>query len=98
MDLQGLQKTLFTDPTHCQWPKVLTVLIWAGIELIFFMLASVGLCFRFVLETVLRIQGYFSVVEWSLQSTKALSTSSRHSTSEGAGDAQGVWRGHSQDS
>ena len=38
----------------------LAVLVFAGIELIFFVVASMGLCFGFVLETVLIIQGCFS--------------------------------------
>ena len=33
------------------------VLVLAGIELIFFIVASMGLCFGFVLKTVLIIQG-----------------------------------------
>ena len=36
------------------------VLVWAGIEFIFFIVASMGLCFGFVLETVLIVQGCFS--------------------------------------
>ena len=36
------------------------VLVLAGIELIFFIVASMGLCFGFVLETVLITQGCFS--------------------------------------
>ena len=35
------------------------VLVLAGVELIFFIAAGMGLCFRFVLETVLIIQGCF---------------------------------------
>ena len=35
------------------------VLVLAGIELIFFIVASMGLCFGFVLETVLIIQECF---------------------------------------
>lgn len=31
-----------------------------GVELIFFSIVSVGLCFGFVLETALKIQGCFS--------------------------------------
>ena len=38
----------------------LSVLVWAGRELIFFIVASMGLCFGFVLETVLIIQGCFN--------------------------------------
>ena len=37
----------------------LAVLVLAGIELIFFTVASMGLCFGFVLKTVLIIQGCF---------------------------------------
>ena len=36
-----------------------SVLVLAGIELIFFIVASMGLCFGFVLKTVLIIQGCF---------------------------------------
>ena len=35
------------------------VLVLAGIELIFFTVASMGLCFGFVLETVLITEGCF---------------------------------------
>ena len=45
----------------------------AGIELIFFRVASVGLCFGFVLETVLITQGYFLVAEQGLHRVKAFS-------------------------
>ena len=48
-------------PLHTHHIKLLLrVLVLAGIELIFFIVASMGLCFGFVLETVLIIQGYFS--------------------------------------
>ena len=40
--------------------NLLAVLVLAGIELIFFIVASMGLCFGFVLETVLITQGCFS--------------------------------------
>jgi len=40
-----------------------TVLVLAGIELISFTVASMGLCFGFVLKTVLIIQGCFSYTE-----------------------------------
>ena len=36
------------------------VLVLAGVELIFFAVAGMGLCFGFVLKTVLVIQGCFS--------------------------------------
>ena len=35
------------------------VLVLAGVEFIFFIVASMGLCFGFVLETVLITQGCF---------------------------------------
>lgn len=42
------------------FPLFLTnVLVLAGVELVFFIVASIGLCFRFVLESVLIIQGCF---------------------------------------
>jgi len=37
-----------------------SMLLLAGVELIFFIVATMKLCFRFVLETVLIIQGCFS--------------------------------------
>ena len=37
----------------------LNVLVLAGIELIFFIVASMGLCFGFVLETVFDNSGMF---------------------------------------
>ena len=40
--------------------KISVVLVLAGIELIFFIVAGMGVCSRFVLETVLIIQGCFS--------------------------------------
>ena len=43
-----------------QSDKLCHVLILAGIELISFIVAGMGLCFGFVLETVLIIQGCFS--------------------------------------
>ena len=51
------------------------VLVLAGIELIFFMVASMGLCFGFVLKTVLIIQGYFSYSEQCLHRVKVFSAS-----------------------
>lgn len=39
---------------------ITAVLVLAGAELIFFLVANLGLCFGFVLETVLIIQGHFS--------------------------------------
>ena len=41
---------------HLHW---MSVLVLAGIELIFFIVAGMGLCSGFVLETVLITQGYF---------------------------------------
>ena len=40
--------------------NLVSVLVLAGVELIFFTVASMGLCFEFVLETVLIIQVCFS--------------------------------------
>jgi len=42
----------FSKPRECQ-----PVLVLAGIELIFFLVAGMGLCFGFVLETELVTQG-----------------------------------------
>ena len=38
----------------------LSVLVLAGVQLIFFIVAGMGLCFGFVLKTVLVTQGRFS--------------------------------------
>ena len=43
----------------CTAIRHVSVLVLAGIELIFFMVASVGLCSGFVLKTVLVTQGCF---------------------------------------
>lgn len=39
------------------------VLVFPRIELLFLIVASMGLCFRFVLRAAWRIQGCFSVAE-----------------------------------
>jgi len=49
------------------------VLSLAGEELNFFIVASMGLCFEFVLQTVLIIQGCVAIAEQFLHSVKAFS-------------------------
>ena len=51
------------------------MLVLAGIELIFFTVASMGLCFGFVLETGLIIQGCLVIAEQCLHRVKAFSAS-----------------------
>lgn len=36
-----------------------SVLLWAGVEVILFIVAAIGLCFGFVLETILITEGCF---------------------------------------
>ena len=48
----------FSDGTE-YWGGGSTLLVLAGIELIFFIVAGMGLCFGFVLKTVLIIQACF---------------------------------------
>ena len=57
-----------------------------------------GLCFGFVLRTVLITQGCFCYCWAVLTQSQGLFCSSHHPTSEWAGGAQGVGRGHSRDS
>ena len=47
------------DGKYCRRKSVSSVLVLAGIELIFFIVARMRLCFGFVLRTVLIIQGCF---------------------------------------
>jgi len=58
------------------------MLVLAGVELIFFIAASMELCCGFVLETVLIIQGCFSYCWAALKQTQGLFCSSRHPTSK----------------
>ena len=74
------------------------MLVLARIELICLIIASMGLCFGFVLETVLIIQGCFHYCWAVLTQSQGLFCLSPHPTSEEAGGAQGVWSGHSWDS
>ena len=83
----------FTYTLSCSF-----VLVLAGIELIFFIVASTGLCFGFVLKTVLIIQGCFHYCRAVLTQSQGLFCFSPHPTSEKAGGAQEVGRGHSWDS
>jgi len=57
-----------------------------------------GLCFRFVITTVLITQGYFSYCWTVLTQCQGLFCSSHRPTSEQAGGAQEAGRGHSWDS
>jgi len=77
------------------WSTV--VLVLAGVELTFFLVASVRLCFGFVLETVLITQGCLSYRSAVLTQSQGLFCSSSPHQRAGWG-AQGVGRGHSQDS
>ena len=52
-------KFTFLPQSSLQWKRKKVVLVLAWIELIFFIVASMRLCFGFVLETVLIIQGCF---------------------------------------
>jgi len=54
--------------------------------------------FGFVLETVLRMKGYFSCCWAALPQSQGLFCSSHHPTSKLAGGAQEAGRGHSWDS
>ena len=74
------------------------VLVLAGTELIFFIVANMGLCFGFVLKTVLIIQECFSYCWAVLTQSQGLCCFSHHPTSEEAGGAQEAGRGHSWDS
>ena len=51
------------------------MLVFAGIELISFIVASIGLCFGFVLETQLIIQGCLVTAQQGLHRVKAFSAS-----------------------
>ena len=66
------------------------------IELIFFIVATMGLCFGFVTKTVLVTQGYFNYCWTVLAQHQGLLCFSPHPTSKQAGDAQEAARGHSQ--
>jgi len=74
------------------------VLVLAGVELIFFIVAIMGLCFGFVLETVLVIQGCFSYCRAGLTQSQGRFCYSAHPTGERAEGAQGAERGHGWDS
>lgn len=76
----------------------LFVMFLAGPELIFFTVASVELCFGFVLETELIIQGYFHYQWAMLTQHQGLFCLSPHPISNRAGRALGDGTGHSQDS
>ena len=51
-----MSKAHKTGGTEIKW---VGVLLLAGVELIFFLVARMGLCFGFVLKIVLIIQGCF---------------------------------------
>ena len=94
MHVKGENLNIWTLSTF-----VLTnMLVLSGTELIFFLVASMGLCFGFVLKTVFIIQGCFSYCWAVLTQSQGLFCSSPHPTSEEAGGAQEVGRGHSRDS
>jgi len=54
------------------------MLVLAGIGLIFFVVANMGLCFGFVLKTVLIIQGYFHYCWAVLAQSQGLFCFSHH--------------------
>ena len=86
------RQTVLTITGYCpeaSW-VYLHVLVWAGIDLIFFPIASMGLCFGFVLETVLITQGCFRYCWAVLTQSQGLFCFSPHPTSEEARGAQGV--------
>jgi len=74
------------------------VVVLAGIELIFFVVAGMGLCFGSSLKTMLISQGCFSYCLAVLTQSQGLFCFSHHSTSEQAWSVQEVGRGHSLDS
>jgi len=74
------------------------VLVLAGIELIFFLVAGIGLCFGLVLETVLVTQRCFGHCWAVLTQSSGPSCPSHRPTGEWAGGARGAGRGHSRDS
>ena len=68
----------------------MSVLVLAQIELIFFTVASMGLCFWFVPKPVLITQGCFSYRWAVLTQSQGLFCFSPHSTNKRAGGAQGI--------
>lgn len=72
------------------------MLVLLGIEWILFVVAGVGLCFGFVLEAVLIIQGCFVRAEQGLHRAKTFSAP--QPMVQEAGGAWEAGRGHSQDS
>jgi len=93
--LAVLLAILLGDVGFTSWAPVLVL---AEVELISFIVASVGLWFGFVLNTVLVTQGHFSHCRAALTQCRGLFCLSPHPTSEWAGGAQGVGMGHSRDS
>jgi len=74
------------------------VLVLAGVELIFFVVAGTGLYFGFVLETVWITAGCLSDCWAVLTQSQGPSCSSRCPTSEEGGGAEGAGGTHSRDS
>ena len=74
------------------------MLVFARMELIFFIVASMGLCFGFVLETVLITQYVFIRAEQHLHRVKAFSASHTTPPVRRLGVHKEVGRGHSWDS
>ena len=75
------------------------MLVLAGLELIFFIVASMVLCFGFVLGTVLVTQvNVFITAEQRLHRAKAFSAHHTTLPVRETGGVQEVGRGHSQDS
>lgn len=76
---------------------MVTALVLVGVELIFFRVAGMVLCFRFVLKTVWLYRDVFAIAELQLHSIKAFFCFLYCFTREkaGAGVAQGYGKGHS---
>jgi len=75
-----------------------SVLVLGGVELIFFTVASVGLCFGFVLKTVSITQGRSSYHGVVLTQHPGLFCPSTHPTNDQTGGVPEAGRGHSWDS
>jgi len=69
-----------------------TVLVLAGIESIFFIVADMGLCFGFLLKTVLITQGSFSTAEQCLHRVKTFSAPHTTPPASRLGDTRS-WEG-----
>lgn len=73
----------------------LSVLVLAGVKLVFFTVAGMRLCFGLVLETVLIIQRCFPYCRAGFMQSQSLFCLSPYPSNEQAGCAQVAGRGHS---